>query len=52
MTGMTGLSFTGNRFTPNSTIAHCDAVVTHTVTMTWTGNSWTTGTAANPIVYG
>ena len=52
LTTMTHLTVTGSIFTPNSTIAHCDAVVTHTVTMTWTANTWTTGTAANPIVYG
>ena len=52
LTSMSRIAITGSIFTPNSTIAHCDAVVTHAVTMTWSANSWTTGGVANPIVYG
>ena len=52
LTSMTNLTVTGNVFTPNSTIAHCAAVVTHAVTMSWSGNTWTTGSAAAPIIYG
>ena len=52
LTSMTNLTITGNVFMPNSTIAHCAAVVTHAVTMSWTGNTWTSGAAAAPIIYG
>jgi len=52
LTSMTHIAVTGSVFTPNSTIAHCDAVVTHAVTMTWSSNTWSTGGVANPIIYG
>jgi len=52
LSSMTHIAVTGSIFTPNSTIAHCDAVVTHTVTMSWSANAWSTGGVANPIVYG
>jgi len=49
---MSHIAVSGSIFTPNSTIAHCDAVITHAVTYTWTGNTWTSGSIATPIVYG
>jgi len=52
LTSMSHIAITGSVFTPNSTIAHCDAVVTHAVTMTWSSNTWSTGGVANPIIYG
>jgi hypothetical protein len=52
LTSMSHIAITGSVFTPNSTIAHCAAVITHAVTYTWTGNTWTSGSIATPIVYG
>jgi len=50
--GMSDITVGGDVVTPDTTIRGCDAVVTHTVELTWSGSTWFGAEPAVSTVYG